>query len=183
MPLRNTPFVEGTPYSRRQELSIFWRDDRVAAGRQSETLLGSVDLRGCFLAGLRVSGAVPRFWLFRDRKHQCQGSISNGDTRRRRFRTHTRVAENGRGDQARPRQAAPEGKQVGQETQTGNPGVCEIRHSVHDPSGFRGRCQVQLVLKRFKSRSGLEHLPKYDNASARARLFGKLVTARCWRRN
>jgi len=39
---------------------------------------------------------------------------------------------------------------------------------------YRLRWQVELVFKRLKSLAGLGHLPKYDDASARAWLYGKL---------
>jgi hypothetical protein len=42
---------------------------------------------------------------------------------------------------------------------------------------YRIRWQVELVFKRFKSIAGLGHLPKYDEHSARAWLYGKLVVA------
>jgi hypothetical protein len=40
---------------------------------------------------------------------------------------------------------------------------------------YRVRWQVELVFKRFKQIAGLGHLPKYDEQSARAWLYGKLV--------
>jgi hypothetical protein len=42
---------------------------------------------------------------------------------------------------------------------------------------YRVRWQVELVFKRFKSIAGLGHMPKYDEQSARAWLYGKLVVA------
>ena len=42
---------------------------------------------------------------------------------------------------------------------------------------YRLRWQVELVFKRFKSLAGLGHLPKRDPTSARAWLYGKLLTA------
>ena len=42
---------------------------------------------------------------------------------------------------------------------------------------YRLRWQVEQVFKRFKSLAGLGHLPKYDPASARAWLYGKLLVA------
>lgn len=39
---------------------------------------------------------------------------------------------------------------------------------------YRLRWQVELIFKRLKSLAGLGHLPKYDDASARAWLYGKL---------
>ena len=39
---------------------------------------------------------------------------------------------------------------------------------------YRVRWQIELLLKRFKSLAGLGHLPKWDEASARAWLYGKL---------
>lgn len=39
---------------------------------------------------------------------------------------------------------------------------------------YRLRWQVELVFKRLKSLAGLGHLPKYDDVSARAWLYGKL---------
>ena len=41
---------------------------------------------------------------------------------------------------------------------------------------YRIRWQIELVFKRFKHLAGLGHLPKYDPASARAWLYGKLLT-------
>ena len=41
----------------------------------------------------------------------------------------------------------------------------------------RVRWQVELVFKRFKSLVQLGHLPKYDEDSARAWLYGKLFMA------
>ena len=42
---------------------------------------------------------------------------------------------------------------------------------------YRARWQVELVFKRFKSLARLGHLPKYDDESARAWLYGKLFAA------
>ena len=42
---------------------------------------------------------------------------------------------------------------------------------------YRLRWQVELVFKRFKSLAGLGHLPKHDDDSAKAWLYGKLVVA------
>jgi hypothetical protein len=42
---------------------------------------------------------------------------------------------------------------------------------------YRVRWQVELVFKRFKQIAGLGHLPKYDEQSARAWLYGKLIVA------
>ena len=42
---------------------------------------------------------------------------------------------------------------------------------------YRVRWQVELVFKRFKSLAQLGHLPKYDDESARAWLYGKLLLA------
>ena len=42
---------------------------------------------------------------------------------------------------------------------------------------YRVRWQVELVFKRFKSTAGLGHLPKYEEHSARAWLYGKLLVA------
>ena len=42
---------------------------------------------------------------------------------------------------------------------------------------YRLRWQVELVFKRFKSLARLGHLPKHDDESARAWLYGKLLTA------
>jgi len=42
---------------------------------------------------------------------------------------------------------------------------------------YRVRWQVELVFKRFKSIAGLGHLPKYDQQSAKAWLYGKLLVA------
>ena len=42
---------------------------------------------------------------------------------------------------------------------------------------YRIRWQVELVFKRFKQLAGLGHLPKYDEASSRAWLYGKLFVA------
>ena len=42
---------------------------------------------------------------------------------------------------------------------------------------YRLRWQVELVFKRFKSLARLGHLPKHDEASAQAWLYGKLLVA------
>lgn len=42
---------------------------------------------------------------------------------------------------------------------------------------YRARWQVELVFKRFKSLARLGHLPKHEDASARAWLHGKLLVA------
>ena len=42
---------------------------------------------------------------------------------------------------------------------------------------YRGRWQVELVFKRFKQIAGLGHLPKHDDESAKAWLYGKLFAA------
>ena len=42
---------------------------------------------------------------------------------------------------------------------------------------YRLRWQVELVFKRFKSLAQLGHLPKYDEDSAKAWLYGKLLVA------
>ena len=42
---------------------------------------------------------------------------------------------------------------------------------------YRVRWQVELVFKRFKSITRLGHLPKHDDQSAQAWLYGKLFTA------
>ena len=42
---------------------------------------------------------------------------------------------------------------------------------------YRVRWQVELVFKRFKSLAQLGHLPKYDDESAKAWLYGKLFVA------
>ena len=42
---------------------------------------------------------------------------------------------------------------------------------------YRIRWQVELVFKRFKSLAALGHLPKYDDDSAKAWLYGKLLVA------
>jgi len=39
---------------------------------------------------------------------------------------------------------------------------------------YRVRWQMELIFKRLKSLTGLGHLPKYDEASSRAWLYGKL---------
>ena len=42
---------------------------------------------------------------------------------------------------------------------------------------YRLRWQVELVFKRFKSLAQLGHLPKHDDDSAKAWLYGKLLVA------
>lgn len=42
---------------------------------------------------------------------------------------------------------------------------------------YRLRWQIELVFKRLKTLTGLGHLPKYDAASSRAWLYGKLFVA------
>ena len=42
---------------------------------------------------------------------------------------------------------------------------------------YRLRWQVELVFKRFKSLAQLGHVPKYDDESAKAWLYGKLFVA------
>ena len=42
---------------------------------------------------------------------------------------------------------------------------------------YRLRWQVELVFKRFKQIAGLGHLPKHDDTSARAWLYGKLLVS------
>ncbi len=42
---------------------------------------------------------------------------------------------------------------------------------------YRVRWQIELAFKRLKSLAGLGHLPKYDAASSRAWLYGKLLVA------
>lgn len=42
---------------------------------------------------------------------------------------------------------------------------------------YRVRWQVELVFKRFKQLAGLGHLPKHDETSSRAWLYGKLFVA------
>lgn len=42
---------------------------------------------------------------------------------------------------------------------------------------YRGRWQVELVFKRFKQIARLGHLPKYQDESAQAWLYGKLLVA------
>lgn len=42
---------------------------------------------------------------------------------------------------------------------------------------YRLRWQIELVFKRFKQIANLGHLPKYDDESAKAWLYGKLFTA------
>ena len=42
---------------------------------------------------------------------------------------------------------------------------------------YRARWQVEPVFKRFKSLARLGHLPKYDDESAKAWLYGKLFAA------
>jgi len=40
---------------------------------------------------------------------------------------------------------------------------------------YRLRWQIELIFKRLKSLAGLGHLPKYDDSSSRAWLYGKLL--------
>jgi hypothetical protein len=42
---------------------------------------------------------------------------------------------------------------------------------------YRLRWQIELVFKRFKQIAQLGHLPKYDDESAKAWLYGKIFTA------
>jgi hypothetical protein len=42
---------------------------------------------------------------------------------------------------------------------------------------YRLRWQIELIFKRFKQIAALGHLPKYDDQSSRAWLYGKLVVA------
>jgi hypothetical protein len=42
---------------------------------------------------------------------------------------------------------------------------------------YRLRWQIELVFKRLKSLAGTGHLPKYDDASSRAWLYGKLLVS------
>ena len=42
---------------------------------------------------------------------------------------------------------------------------------------YRFRWQIELVFKRFKQIAQLGHLPKYDEESAKAWLYGKLFVA------
>ena len=42
---------------------------------------------------------------------------------------------------------------------------------------YRFRWQIELVFKRFKQIAQLGHLPKYDEESAKAWLYGKLLAA------
>lgn len=42
---------------------------------------------------------------------------------------------------------------------------------------YRVRWQVELVFKRFKQLAGMGHLPKHDETSSRAWLYGKLLVA------
>jgi hypothetical protein len=41
---------------------------------------------------------------------------------------------------------------------------------------YRFRWQIELIFKRLKSLAGLGHLPKHDDSSSRAWLYGKLLT-------
>jgi len=41
-------------------------------------------------------------------------------------------------------------------------------------SFYRARWQIELVFKRLKSLAQLGHVPKYDDRSSRAWLYGKL---------
>ena len=61
-----------------------------------------------------------------------------------------------------------------------DPAVRALRHRFHNlPSGGipSGRCAGVVVFKRFKSLAQLGHLPKHDDASAQAWLYGKLLVA------
>ena len=42
---------------------------------------------------------------------------------------------------------------------------------------YRQRWQIELLFKRFKQLAELGHLPKYDDDSAQAWLYGKLFVA------
>lgn len=42
---------------------------------------------------------------------------------------------------------------------------------------YRFRWQIELIFKRFKQIAQLGHLPKYDQESAKAWLYGKLFVA------
>ena len=42
---------------------------------------------------------------------------------------------------------------------------------------YRFRWQIELVFRRFKQIAQLGHLPKYDDESAKAWLYGKLFVA------
>ena len=42
---------------------------------------------------------------------------------------------------------------------------------------YRLRWQIELIFKRFKQIAQLGHVPKYDNESAKAWLYGKLFVA------
>ena len=61
----------------------------------------------------------------------------------------------------------------------------EVRRGVPEPpfsaadvlEWYRLRWRVELVFKRFKSLAQLGHLPKYDDDSAKAWLYGKLFVA------
>ena len=48
---------------------------------------------------------------------------------------------------------------------------------------YRLRWQVELVFKRFKSLAQLGHVPKYDDDSAKAWLYGTNCSWRCWWRS
>lgn len=50
-------------------------------------------------------------------------------------------------------------------------------HAAEVLEWYRSRWQIELVFKRLKSLAGLGHLHKYDAASARAWLYGKLLIA------
>ncbi len=49
--------------------------------------------------------------------------------------------------------------------------------AAHVLEWYRLRWQVELVFKRFKSLVALGHLPKHDDDSAKAWLYGKLLLA------
>lgn len=47
---------------------------------------------------------------------------------------------------------------------------------------YRMRWQIELVFKRLKSLAQLGHVPKHDDRSSRAWLYGKLLS-RSWHKN
>ena len=82
------------------------------------------------------------------------------------------------------RKASKSGKRLQPETL--EYAKCVILFTTFPASGFeaaavldwyRIRWQVELVFKRFKSLAKLGHLPKHDDESAKAWLYGKLFTA------